>query len=172
VRAVLAQQGHSATPEPVGNVEDGTVVLGNGTTTTLRVYTPQAGPFPLLLYIHSGGRVIATIDTYDASARALYNAAGAIVVLEDRRRRHQVLIYRAVGADVTSPSEQQNRDSAPLDTEGRAYADALGAAGVPVRWANFEGVTHEFFGMGAVVDKARDAVALAATDLKAAFARA
>ncbi len=35
----------------------------------------------------------------------------------------------------------------------------------------YEGVTHEFFGMGAVVDKAREAEQLAATDLKSALGK-
>ena len=35
--------------------------------------------------------------------------------------------------------------------------------------AGFDGVTHEFFGMGAVVTKARDAVNFAASQLKKAL---
>jgi acetyl esterase len=35
----------------------------------------------------------------------------------------------------------------------------------------YEGVTHEFFGMGAVVDKAKDAEQLVGADLKAAFGK-
>jgi acetyl esterase/lipase len=54
----------------------------------------------------------------------------------------------------------------PLRSEGEAYAARLGAAGVPVRTRTFEGVTHEFFGMGAVVDKAKDAVEYGAGALK------
>ena len=36
--------------------------------------------------------------------------------------------------------------------------------------ANYDGVTHEFFGMGKVVAKAKQAEDLAVKDLKAAFA--
>ena len=50
-----------------------------------------------------------------------------------------------------------------------AYASGLQAAGVPVRQRTFEGVTHEFFGMGAVVDKANEAVAFGAEGLKSAW---
>jgi hypothetical protein len=34
---------------------------------------------------------------------------------------------------------------------------------------NFEGVTHEFFGMGAVLDKAREAVEFGAAGLQSSF---
>lgn len=47
----------------------------------LRVYTPQGtGPFPLIVYYHGGGWVIADLDTYDMSARALAAKTGAVVV--------------------------------------------------------------------------------------------
>ena len=45
----------------------------------------------------------------------------------------------------------------------------LEKAGVKVRYKNYEGVTHEFFGMGAVVDKSKDAVKYAAEGLMAVF---
>lgn len=57
----------------------------------------------------------------------------------------------------------------PLQSQGTAYADALEAAGVTVSRHFYEGVTHEFFGMTAVVDKAAEAVQVSATELKAAF---
>ena len=45
------------------------------------IYAPDGpGPFPVLVYFHGGGWVIADLDTYDASARALANAARCIVV--------------------------------------------------------------------------------------------
>ena len=46
----------------------------------LRVYTPMgSGPFPMLVYFHGGGFVIANLNTYDGSCRALCNAANCIV---------------------------------------------------------------------------------------------
>ncbi len=59
----------------------------------------------------------------------------------------------------------------PLRTEGMQYADKLKAAGVPVTYQMYKGVTHEFFGMGAVVDEAKQAEQLAADGLKGAFAK-
>ena len=48
-------------------------------------------------------------------------------------------------------------------------AAQLKAAGVTVDTKNYEGVTHEFFGMAAVVPQAKDAQAYAADQLKKAF---
>lgn len=47
-----------------------------------RVYDPQTsrGPAPVILYFHGGGWVTGTLDTYDASDRALANSTGAIVL--------------------------------------------------------------------------------------------
>jgi acetyl esterase/lipase len=59
----------------------------------------------------------------------------------------------------------------PLNSEGRAYARKLMAAGVPVDYRNFTGVTHGFFGLGQTVEKAKDAEQMANADLMKAFAR-
>lgn len=59
----------------------------------------------------------------------------------------------------------------PLRTEGKAYADKLEAAGVKVDYQIYKGVTHEFYGMGALLDEAQQAEAVVANDLKAAFAK-
>jgi acetyl esterase len=57
----------------------------------------------------------------------------------------------------------------PLRSEGKELADRLEDAGVEVDYANYDGVTHEFFGMGAVVDEARQAEEQAAAGLKKGF---
>ncbi|MDQ6905162.1 MAG: alpha/beta hydrolase [Bacteroidota bacterium] len=57
----------------------------------------------------------------------------------------------------------------PLQSEGKTLADKLTAAGVKVNYKLYLGVTHEFFGMSAVVPQAEDAENLAAVDLKKAF---
>ena len=281
VKSLLTKQGRSTAPEAVGSVENRTFP-GPAGAVPIRIYKPAgAGPFPVVLYIHGGGWVIASIDTYDASARALTNAAGAIVVSTEYRQApenkfpaahddtyaayqwvlanaasiggvatkvaivgesaggnmaasitlrareagirkpvHQVLVYPVTDAALGTPSQIQNRDAAPLNTpslswfyekylptpadganplfsvlratnltglpsatvitadidplrsEGRAYAERLRDAGVSVDYVNYAGVTHEFFGMTAVVDEAKAAVARAAANLKAAFVAA
>ncbi len=59
----------------------------------------------------------------------------------------------------------------PLQSEGQRYARKLMRNGIPVKYRLYPGVTHEFFGMGAVVDKAKFANQFAASELKMAFAR-
>jgi len=59
----------------------------------------------------------------------------------------------------------------PLRSDGEELAARLHEAGVPVAYHTHEGVTHEFFGMGAVVAKARAANEQAADALRAAFRR-
>lgn len=51
-----------------------------------RVYIPGGeGPFPVVVYYHGGGWVVADINTYDAAPRALAMGAHAIVVSVEYR---------------------------------------------------------------------------------------
>ncbi len=279
VKALLRQQERSTAPEPVGSVRDRTVP-GPAGPIPVRVYTPAGtGPFPVIVYVHGGGWVIANLDTYDASARALANAANAVVVSVEYRHApehkfpaahedtwaayrwvvanaaqvggdperiavagesaggnmaanlsirardegvklpvHQLLVYPVAGTDMNTPSYLQNADAKPLSrggmmwfarhtlrspadaadrrlnlvaanltglppttiiaaeidplrSEGSVLAERLRAAGVDVDYQSFEGAAHEFFGMGAVVGDARDAVIRAGARLRASFAR-
>lgn len=278
VKALLKKQGKSLEPEAVSKVEN-KLIAGPGGQIPIRIYTPKGGgPFPLIVYYHGGGWVIADLDTYDASPRALANATNAVVVSAHYRqapehkfpaahddalaayqwvlahakelngdakrialvgesaggnlaasvsmlaREHkiqmpiyQVLVYPIADSHVDTPSYIENAKAKPLSrdamqwffkqylnspadgknhlisllseknlnglpsttiitdqidplrSEGKAYADLLQKAGIKVRYQNFEGVTHEFFGMAAVVDKAKEAQQFAAEGLKEAF---
>lgn len=279
VKALLTKQDKSTAPEPVGNVVNRTIP-GAGGPIPIRIYTPKgSGPFPVVVYYHGGGWVIADLDTYDASPRALTNLANAVVVSSHYRQApehkfpaahqdaftayrwvlananslkgdpskvavagesaggnlaasvammardsgaqmpvHQVLVYPIAGSDVNTPSYQENAQAKPLSkpmmewffaqylrspedgknphidlvnadlqrmpaatiitaqidplrSEGKALADRLKDAGAEVDYQNYEGVTHEFFGMGAVVDKAKEAQQQAADGLKKGFER-
>jgi acetyl esterase len=59
----------------------------------------------------------------------------------------------------------------PLHDDGQVLSDELKKAGVTVNYKNYDGVTHEFFGMAIIVPEAKDAEALAASDLKNAFSK-
>jgi len=287
VVAALAAQGRpaAAAVEPVAKVEHRKIAgpSGNSRDSLLvRIYTPAGtAPFPVVVYYHGGGWVITDLDDYDASARALTNAAGAVVVsvayrqapthkfptahedayaayrwvrenaaaiggiptkvavagesaggnlatavcLMARDRNvplpvYQLLVYPIVDFDFNTPSYRENANAVPLSkplmqwffdkylrstgdgtnayvaplratnlaglppatiinaqidplrSEGEAYAAKLQAAGVAVEQTTYMGVTHEFFGMGAVVDKAKTAVAQAGAGLKRGFAAA
>lgn len=277
VRALLQKMGRSTAPEPVGSVQDRTVP-GPAGPIPVRVYTPRGtGPFPVIVYYHGGGWVIATTDTYDASARALTNAARAVLVsveyrkgpehrfpaahddafaayqwvlanaasiggdprrvatagesaggglavevammARDRRVQlpvHVLSVYPIADGDTQSPSYVQNALAKPLSragmqwffrnyprspadlrdprvsllradlrglppttivnaqidpllSDGQELAAALRAAGVQTDARVWSGVTHEFFGMGAVVDKAGEAVQFGAAGLRRGF---
>jgi len=280
VKAILQSRGQSTAPEKVASVKNQTIP-GAGGQIPVRIYTPEgAGPFPVIVYIHGGGWVIADLDTYDSSPRALANAANAVVVSTHYRLApehpfpashddaftaykwarenalsfngdptriavagesaggnmaaaiclmardqnvplpvHQLLVYPVAGTDMTTPSFVENANAKPLNkammewfakhelknpqdkqdpridlananlrglppatiitaeidplrSGGKMLADKLKAAGVKVNYKNYDGVTHEFFGMGAVLDEAKAAVAFAARDLKKSFAAA
>ena len=280
VKALLQSRGESTRPEAVARVKNLRIPSADESVSMpVRIYWPQGqGPFPIVVYYHGGGFVIGDLDSYDSSARALTNAAHAIVVAVHYRQGpehrfpaahedayaayrwvlahaetldgdpkrvalagegaggnlaaavtlrarsqplqqmplYQVLIYPITDYAFDTPSQQQNPDSRPLNTpmlrwyygkyltspadgaqrmfsvlradlaglppatiitagidplrsEGEAYAESLQAAGVAVDYKNDPGVTHEFFGMGAVLLEARQAVDQAAEGLRTAF---
>ena len=76
---------------------------------------------------------------------------------------------RAQSVSGLAPATIINAQIDPLRSEGEAYADKLRAGGVVVDQTTYPGVTHEFFGAGAVLDAAKTAVAQAATGLKRGF---
>lgn len=276
VKSLLKKRGLSTEPEPVGKVED-RQIAGPGGKIPVRIYWPKGkGPFPVLLYVHGGGFVIATNDTYDSSARALTNQAGYVVVSPEYRKApehkfpaahddvwatyewilknaasiqgdpkkvavggesaggnmatetaitardknmqvpiHQLLVYPVADNGMDTESYRENAKAKPLSkammqwffektatpdkgedarlvpmnvkdlsnlppatiitaeidplrSEGQQYAERLKQAGVQVDLKNFTGMAHEFFGQGVVVDKAKEAVAMAAANLRSA----
>ena len=276
VKKVLADTGSSAPPETGVTVKD-LMVAGPLGNFPIHIYTPAGkGPFPVMVYYHGGGFVIADTKTYDASPRALSKMANAIMVAVDyhlapenpfpaapndayaaylwtlahaseingdparvavggesaggnlatvvsmmaRDKKvampvHQLLIYPVVNDDMTNASYQRHANAKPLNkammawffkhyggdakspyalpmkavslkgmpsatiiaaeldpllSEGKAYAARLKKDGVAVAYKEYKGVTHEFFGMGAVVPMAKDAEQFAADALKKAFA--
>lgn len=281
--AVLAEVSERGLPslEAVGDISH-LLIPGPGGQLLIRIYTPRGnGPFPGLVYFHGGGWVIANLDTYDPSCRALCNAANCVVVsvayrqgpewrfpaahedayaglmwvmnnaarlkidpakiavggesaggnlaaattLMARDRNtpqpvHQLLIYPITNYAFDTPSYQENANAKPLDkptmmwffenylrraadganpyvsplrapdlrglpaatvilaqidplrSEGEAYAGRLREAGIAATSTVYAGVTHEFFTMSGVIDKAKQAVAEAAAGLKKAYGTA
>jgi acetyl esterase/lipase len=244
-----------------------------------RVYVPGGeGPFPVIVYYHGGGWVVADINVYDGAPRALSLGAHAVVVSVEYRHApehkfpaahddawtayewvvknihelngnadkiavagesaggnlaanvalmakekktkqpvYQLLVYPVAGNDMNTPSYQENADAKPLGkadmewfvkntvtsmddakdprinlngrsdlsgvapatiilaqidplrSDGETYAAKLKDSGVKVDLKTYDGVTHEFFGMGKVVPQAKEALDLAVSDLIAAF---
>ncbi|RRA47640.1 alpha/beta hydrolase [Acidipila sp. EB88] len=267
-------------PLALGKVVDGVQIPGrDGNAIPVRIYTPAGtGPFPVITYFHGGGFVIATIDTYDASARALSKYANAIVVSVEYRKApeapypaalhdaidsytwitrnigtyngiatkvavagesaggnlatevaiaardnglqkptHELLVYPVTSSNtsqasdllytsanlplntslltyyfsnyVTNPAEANDPGVAPINanlsnlppttilaaqedpllSDGQAYAAKLQAAGNQVVYQLYTGTTHEFFGMGDVVAKAKQAEQFGAARIAASF---
>ena len=89
VKQLLTQQGRSTRPEELVPGVTMSVTSVDGATGALaaNVYTPLGdGPFPVVLYFHGGGWVIADKDVYDAGARGLAQSAQAVVVSVDYRQ--------------------------------------------------------------------------------------
>jgi len=292
--AVQARQNHTPTdavmdlmkdnniPMPVFNIDTvGKEIPVPGGNVHLRVYTPKTGngPFPVIVYYHGGGFVIANIDVYDASAKVLADKTGAVVVSVAYRLapenkfptahndsfaayqwviknaasikgdpnlvavagesaggnlamnvaimardkgvatpKHILAVYPVAGSDMNTESYKKNAAAKPLDkpmmvwfvknylnsmaegkdprinlvaanlkglppvtiitakydplqSDGMMLADKLKAAGVKVDSKDYSGVTHEFFGMGALVPEAMEAEMYAVDQLKKAFGK-
>lgn len=274
----VAKQNNLAVPMPEVDTT-GKDIDADNVKVHLRIYTPKVGkgPYPLIVYYHGGGFVIANVDVYNASAQALAEQVGAIVVsvayrlapenkfptahndafaayewavknavdlkadpakiavagesaggnlaanvsIMARNKHimlpvHEVLIYPIAQADMNTESYKMYANAKPLNKammgwftekylnsmieaqdakislvnanlrglpsttiitaeidplhdDGIMLADKLKAAGVKVDLKNYEGVTHEFFGMSLLVPEAKAAQAYVANQLKAAF---
>ncbi|WP_295853365.1 alpha/beta hydrolase [uncultured Xylophilus sp.] len=280
VNKVLKQQSQPTKPELLvpGITAKDTTVAGAAGQIPARIYTPKGrGPFPVIVYYHGGGWVIADRKVYDGGARMLAKQANAVVVSVDYRRApeakfpaawddalaayrwtaanagkikgdpaklalagesaggnlavataiaardaglpkplHVLSVYPVAQTSLETPSYNTYADAKPLnrpmvkwfvDQLTRSPADlqdvrlqlvnanlmglppvtivnaqidpllddgaqleaALRKANVPVERKVYDGATHEFFGMAAVVQKARDAQAFAGQRLKQAF---
>ena len=84
--AAMKQMRASNIAAPPLNCDTATKTLLPGVQA--RVYTPKGGtaPYPVIVYYHGGGWVIATVDTYAASAQALCEQVGAVVVAVEYRK--------------------------------------------------------------------------------------
>lgn len=73
-------------PPAVAQVRDLTLDLP-GRDVAARLYIPEGGqgPLPLVLFYHGGGWVIGSLESHDATARALTVASGAAVLSVDYR---------------------------------------------------------------------------------------
>jgi len=280
VNLVLRQQGRSTRPEDLvpGVTSMDTTIDGAAGKLPARVYTPAgAGPFPVVVYFHGGGWVIADKQVYDGGARGIAKAANAVVVSVDYRRApeakfpaawddalasyryvlsnaarmkgdprrvalagesaggnlalataiaardarlprpvHVLAVYPVTQTSLNTESYIENAIAKPLNramvqwfvdkttrspadlkdtrlqlidakleglppvtiinaridplrSDGAKMEDALKKANVPVERRDYEGVTHEFFGTAAVVEKAKQAQMFAGDRLRASF---
>ncbi|GAA4169215.1 alpha/beta hydrolase [Gryllotalpicola koreensis] len=73
-----------AAPEPIAEVIDRIADTAAGEL-PLRIYRPTAavGPAPVIVFFHGGGFVLGDLDSHDALARSVANAAGMVVISVD-----------------------------------------------------------------------------------------
>ena len=88
VMAVLKKQGKDTTPTALvpGITSKDTSLPGPAGNLPVRIYTPAGnGPFPVIVYFHGGGWVLADKNVYDGGARGIAKEANAVVVSVDYR---------------------------------------------------------------------------------------
>lgn len=88
VTALLKKQGKDTSPTALvpGVTSVDREISGAAGNIPARIYTPDGpGPFPVIVYFHGGGWVIASKEVYDGGARGLSKQAQAIVVSSDYR---------------------------------------------------------------------------------------
>jgi acetyl esterase len=79
----LADEGGPALfgePDPVRSVED-----ADADGVPVRVYRPEEGDLPALVYFHGGGWVVGSLDSHDALCRTLAARSGCALVAVDYR---------------------------------------------------------------------------------------
>lgn len=277
--AMAVMQEHNI-PMPPNNVDTtGRDIPVKGGQIHLRIYTPKTGKdaYPVIVYYHGGGWVIADLNTYNASAQGLANLTEAVVISVAYRQApehkfptahndsyaayewtvknassvkgdpkriavvgesaggnlaaavsmmardkgiqlpiHEVLVYPIAAYNFNTPSYKESDSTKPLSSglmkwffekylnspadgkssmislvtanlkgmpsttiigaeydplknEGEMLSDNLKKAGVASDYKLYNGMTHEFFGMAAIIPEAKEAQGLAADDLKKAF---
>lgn len=279
VKGVMADH-QMATPPALCDTMGKDIPVSGGTT-HVRIYTPTDGAasYPIIVYYHGGGWVIADLNVYSASAQGLCEQVGAVVIsveypkgpekkfpaahttafaayewalknatsfkgdsskiavvgesaggnlaanvsmmARDKKIKlplYEVLVYPVANNDMNSESYVKyaaakplnkpmmawfvknafvtpaqaadprislvkanlsgmpptliiGAEIDPLQTEGKLLSDKLKDAKVDTDYELYNGVTHEFFGMAAVVPQAKEAQALAAKKLKSAFGK-
>ncbi|WP_237288483.1 alpha/beta hydrolase [Variovorax sp. PAMC 28711] len=152
VMAVLKKQGKDTAPTALvpGVTSVDTEVGGAVGKLPARVYTPDgAGPFPVVVYFHGGGWVIADKEVYDGGARALAKEAKAIVVSVDYRRSPEAK-FPAAWDDALASYKWVSENAASMKGDPKRMALAGESAGgnlavstaVAVRDAGLQMPTH------------------------------
>jgi acetyl esterase len=124
VQRILAEDGRPTDPEPVDAVEDIAIPTPAGAL-PIRVYWPigvsRDERVPIVVWVHGGGWVLFTVDTYDASCRGVANRTGAIVVSPEYRRAPEH-VFPAAHEDVLATYRWVREHAAELGGDPRLIA--------------------------------------------------
>lgn len=106
------------------------IPIAGGKSIHARIYTPKegTGPFPVIVYFHGGGWVIADLDTYDASAKGLAEQTGAVVVSVAYRQAPENK-FPAAHNDAYSAYEWVLRNAGTINGDPKRIAVAGESAG-------------------------------------------
>lgn len=131
VKAVLTAEGKDSSPEKLvaGITAIDITIPGPATALAGRVYTPAGkGPFPVVVYFHGGGWVIASKEVYDGGARGLAKAANSIVVSVDYRRAPEAK-FPAAWDDALAAYKWVSKNAGSWNGDARNLALAGESAG-------------------------------------------
>lgn len=130
VKALLTKEGKSTAPVEMAKVEP-RKIPGAAGPVDARIYTPKTDdkkPLPVIVYFHGGGWVIADLDVYDASPRALAKGASAIVVSCDYRHAPENK-FPAAHDDAYAAYEWVSKNAASFGGDPKRIAVAGESAG-------------------------------------------
>jgi acetyl esterase len=124
-----AETAHLSGPgEPVAEVRDLEVPSPAGSIPA-RLYRPEGdGPLPLVVYLHGGGWMLGSIDSFDTVLRALANASGAMVLSVGYRLAPEAP-FPAGLEDATCAVRWAAAEAASLGADPRRLAIAGDSAG-------------------------------------------
>jgi acetyl esterase len=112
----------------LASVED-RKIPGPAGAIAVRIYQPDgAGVKPVLVYLHGGGWVIGTLDSYDATCRELAQGAGCVVVAVDYRLAPEHR-YPAAPEDCYAALRWVAANAASLGADARRLAVGGDSAG-------------------------------------------
>ncbi len=117
-------------PEQVGAVEH-ILIPTSGGEVLARVFKPagfEEKALPVVVYFHGGGWVIANLDVYEPSCRALCNAAEAIVVSVNYRQAPEA-VYPAAVNDAYDATQWVLQNASSLGGDPNRVAIAGESAG-------------------------------------------
>lgn len=129
IRAISDQPIALGPPPAVAHVEQLSISL-DGRTIEGRLYIPECADRtpPLTLYYHGGGWVIGTLDTHDATCRALARASGS-AILSIAYRRAPEHRYPAIVYDCYDALCWASAQASALGVDGSRLAVAGDSAG-------------------------------------------
>ena len=176
--AWLAANGREIGGDPARLAVGGDSAGGNLAAVLARLARDDGGPaLALQLLIYPATDFTADNDSLEANGEGYLLTKAAIdwtksMYLNEADEERDPRASPGLAADLAGlpPALVMTAEYDPLRDEGRAYAEAMAASGVAVRHLDYAGMIHGFVRMGAIVDRASDAIGDAAAALRRAFA--